>query len=162
MRKASWIPLALLLVAVAGLSPAAGCRASASRCAVCDRAECRNMVFSIHFSSGKTVETCCPRCGLHFIASQHAPVASLAVRSFDTGSLLDARRAFYVEGSSLTPCSSAKQGLPKDERGCCANPVYDRCLPSLLAFETRSKAESFAREFGGFARVFSELGPTPS
>ena len=147
----------LLLLAAA----AAGCRTSAAMCPACERTECRNMAFTIHPTSGKPIETCCPRCALHYMASHHPSVASLTVRAFETAASLDATRAFYVEGSDVTPCTSVSSdgARPKDERGCCLNPVYDRCLPSLLAFGDREDAERFAREHGGAVRLFEELRP---
>lgn len=84
-------------------------------------------------------------------------MASLAVRDFDTADVLDAGSAAYVEGSDVSPCSSGTQDQPRDERGCCLKPVYDRCLPSLIAFGSRDRAEAFARDHGGVVRTLSEL-----
>jgi len=81
----------------------------------------------------------------------------LAVRDFDTAGLLDAGSAAYVEGSDVSPCSSGAMGQPRDERGCCLKPVYDRCLPSLIAFGSRDRAEAFARDHGGVVKTLPEL-----
>jgi hypothetical protein len=139
---------------------ASGCWRGSAVCPACERAECRNMAFTIHLANGKSVRTCCPRCGLHYINLHHPKVASLEVREFETADSLDATRAFYVEGSDVTPCTSASpsDSTPKDERGCCLNPVYDRCLPSLLAFARKQDAEAFARQHGGTVREFGEIG----
>jgi len=127
-------------------------------CGVCQREECRNLAFTIRLQDGKAVETCCPRCGLHYVEQEHPRVASLSVRDFDTALALDARNAFYVEGSDVTPCSSMQESSPpRDERGCCMKQVYDRCLPSVLAFGSRERAESFAREHGGMVKTLAEI-----
>jgi hypothetical protein len=64
----------------------------------------------------------------------------------------------YVEGSDVTPCSSMHEGTPPvDERGCCMKAVYDRCLPSVLAFRSRERAESFAKEHGGTVKTLAEI-----
>src|SRR5712691_7941338 len=152
MRSTPWLALAVLIAAAIAAASTSACRVAAAKCAACDRAECKNMVFTIHLSNGKTVNTCCPRCGQHYIESQRPSVASLSVRAFDTAAILDATRALYVDGSNVTPCTVEGSSLPKDERGCCMNPVYDRCLPSLIAFDSRAKAEAFAREHGGIVK----------
>lgn len=127
-------------------------------CSVCQRVECANLTFTIRLEDGKKVENCCARCGLHYLAQERPAVASLRVRDFDSAKSLDARGAFYVEGSDVTPCSTMMDGpAPRDERGCCMKAVYDRCLPSLLAFETRSRADVFAREHGGEVRAFEQI-----
>ena len=115
------------------------------------------MTFTIRLASGRQIETCCPRCGLHYLESKHPSVASLAVRDFDSAARLDARRAYYVEGSDATPCSHGASSAGQDERGCCLKPVYDRCLPSLLAFASLARAERFAREHGGSVKSLSEV-----
>jgi len=136
---------------------AASCSGERS-CSVCAREECRNLSFTIRLQSGKSVQTCCPRCGLHYLEQAHPAVASLLVRDFDSARPLDARSAFYVEGSDVTPCSSMHASAPpRDERGCCLKAVYDRCLPSVLAFGSRERAEGFAREHGGTVKTLGEV-----
>ena len=120
------------------------------------------MAFSIHLKDGSTVRTCCPRCGLHYIESQRLQIASLSARDFETSAQLDAGTALYVEGSDVTPCASMHaSSAPKDEHGCCLTAVYDRCLPSLLAFHSQSSADAFAREHGGGVKRFSEIRAGP-
>jgi hypothetical protein len=151
--RTSWLAAALAFALALG---AAACGRGA-HCEQCGRAECRNMTFHIRLASGKEVGTCCPRCGLHYLAQQPAAVAELAVHDFDSAERLEAERAYYVEGSDVTPCSATPSATPRDERGCCLKPVYDRCLPSLIAFHSRPRAESFSREHGGEVRTFQEL-----
>ena len=121
------------------------------------------MAFTIQTADGRTVQTCCPRCGLHYIASEKLPVASLTVRDFETSTGLPAEGAFYVEGSDVAPCAmaSSDSSQPRDERGCCLKTVYDRCQPSVLAFATRRSAESFAREHGGDVKSLGEIRAGP-
>ena len=147
---------ALCALALAAIA-IAGCSAYGAKCPACERPECRNMAFTIHLQDGRAVETCCPRCGLRFMASQRLSAASLSVRAFDTAATLDATRAYYVEGSDISPCTAQPSKGPKDERGCCGNPVYDRCMPSLLAFPAREAAAEFARAHGGEIRTFEQI-----
>lgn len=152
--------LLLLLSLMAVLT----CRAAAT-CPQCGRDQCNNLTFTIQLVDGKRVETCCPRCGLHYIASSRPAVAGLSVRDFETAEQIDADRASFVEGSDITPCITMHAPGPSDERGCCFNQVYDRCLPSLLAFHSKAAAEGFAREHGGVVKRFAEIraaqGPAP-
>jgi hypothetical protein len=136
---------------------ASACAGAAGECAQCGRMECRNMAFTVHLQGGKRVETCCARCGLHYLESEHPPVESLTARDFDGAGEIDATRAFYVDGSDVTPCLAAGKPPLRDASGCCADPVYDRCLPSLIAFRSKQVAEAFAREHGGAVRGFAEI-----
>jgi len=153
------IGVAAAIVAAASLLAAGACREAAAHCPVCDRHECRNMAFTIKATDGRTVRTCCPRCGLHFVDSERIPVASLTVRDFESAAELTAETAVYVEGSDVVPCAagSSDSSRPRDERGCCLNTVYDRCQPSVLAFSARARAEMFIREHGGDVRSLAEI-----
>ena len=126
-------------------------------CSQCGRNECKNLTFTIGLESGGSVKTCCPRCALRYLAKEKPAVVSLAVRAFSDATILDARKAFYVEGSDVHPCASHDKTPAVDARGCCLKEVYDRCEPSLVAFESADKAESFARDHGGFVRTFDEM-----
>jgi len=147
-------------VATAGflLATTASCgRSKTASCSQCRRDECKNLSFTIGLENGGSVETCCPRCALRYLAEKRPAVATLAVRSFADARMLDARVAFYVEGSDAHPCASPDSVPAVDARGCCLEAVYDRCEPSLVAFETADKAEAFARDHGGFVHTFDEL-----
>lgn len=134
------------------------CALKEANCEQCGRTECRNMAFVIRHTDGREVKTCCPRCGLHYLETEHSPVAALSVHDFETGAAIDAERALYVEGSDITPCLVAGKRPLRDASGCCADPVYDRCLPSLIAFRSKEEAAAFAREHGGAVRAFGEIG----
>ena len=152
------LTMALVLCLILGLGTS--CSRSRARCPECGRAECRNLTFGIRLDDGKQVDTCCPRCGLHLVATRGLHVTSMTVRDFDRAVPLEASTAFYVEGSDITPCTAREQDAPKDERGCCLKPIYDRCLPSLIAFESRPRAEAVAREHGGIVKTFADVRAT--
>lgn len=141
------------------LALAASCHGAPVGCVMCGREECTNLAFAIRLAGGGTVETCCPRCALRYLEREQPQVAALSVRDFATSREIDARTAVYVEGSDVHPCSAGHAGPPKDERGCCMKTVYDRCLPSALAFADRAAAETFAKEHGGFVTSFDRLAP---
>jgi len=132
-------------------------RARAAACSQCGREECKNLAVTIALEGGESVKTCCPRCALRYVAEKRPAVKTIAVRGFADAGTIDANKAFYVEGSDVHPCAHRENSPAVDERGCCLKAVYDRCEPSLVAFESADKAESFAREHGGFVHTFDEL-----
>ncbi len=130
-----------------------GCARGPQTCAVCDRDECTGMGFRVTLESGKTITTCCPRCGLHYGASQK--VRAYGATDFSTGQSFDAAAATFVSGSDVHPCS--RPGAMRDAQGCCAMTTYDRCLPSLVAFREREAAVAFQKKHGGELITFAEL-----
>ena len=155
LKSRLWVAVAMVVVLFA--TTAACGRWHGARCSQCGRDECKNLAFTIGLENGGTVETCCPRCGLRYIAKKRPAVTSLLVRGFADARTLDAQKAFYVEGSDVHPCASHEKTAPVDARGCCLKAVYDRCEPSLVAFDSAEKAESFAHDHGGFVRTFDAL-----
>ena len=154
---ASTIRLALILSTLA----LGACTRGQASCHQCGREECRNLAFAVYETSGKIEKTCCPRCGLRYLADERPAVSRLEVKGWDDGSTLDAMQATYVEGSDVHPCAHpGGSAPPTDERGGCLKTVYDRCEPSLVAFADGVRAASFAREHGGFVRTWDALAGT--
>ena len=157
MRFGTRLAVVLATAALLVAATASCGRSKTAACTQCGRDECKNLAFTVGLENGSSVETCCPRCALRYIADKRPAVRTLAVRGFADGQSLDARKAFYVEGSDAHPCSSHERAPAVDARGCCLKAVYDRCEPSLVAFVSAEKAESFAQNHGGFVRTFDEL-----
>ena len=143
--------LALLLCVVL----VAGCTKSPRVCAVCDRAECKGMAFRVTLENGKVVETCCPRCALHYLESNHQQARTMEATDFATGHWVDATHAVYVSDSDVHPC--AEMNTMRDPQGCCLMKTYDRCLPSLIVFRDRAAAVDFQRQHGGKLQTFQEI-----
>jgi hypothetical protein len=133
----------------------AGCSRGAKVCAVCQRDECKAMAFRVTLESGKTVETCCPRCGMHYVESMKQPARRYEATDFATGRWIDATTAAFVSGSDMKGC--AMPVTQRDAQGCCMYVAYDRCLPSLLVFADRAAAVDFQRQHGGDVLAFTEL-----
>jgi hypothetical protein len=153
MRYAAAVAMVAFL-----LAGTASCgRLRTATCSQCGRDECKNLAVTIALANGGSVETCCPRCALRYIAEKRPAVTTIAVRGFADARTLDARKAFYVEGSDAHPCATRERAPAVDDRGCCLKAVYDRCEPSLVAFASVEQAASFARDHGGFVRAFDEL-----
>jgi len=144
-----------LLVTILGVALLVGCARSRSVCAVCNRAECRSMAFRITLKNGRTVETCCPRCGLHYLEANHVAARKLEATDFATGRWIDAEQAIYVSASDVHPCATSENRL--DPQGCCLTKAYDRCLPSLVAFAEKDQAEAFQKNHGGQLVAFQQI-----
>lgn len=123
-------------------------------CDVCRRPLREQTSFRIELKDGATEQVCCPRCGLRFMSGRDDVLAAEAA-DYETGERLAARKAFYVEGSSVHLCCGDL--TEKDRSGAQYDLVWDRCLPSLIAFETREEAEAFSRLNGGVVKAYGEL-----
>ena len=134
---------------------AAGCSRSPRMCAVCDRAECKGMAFRVTLENGKVVETCCPRCALHYLESNHQQARTMEATDFATGHWVDATHAVYVSDSDVHPC--AEMNTMRDPQGCCLMKTYDRCLPSLVAFAAKDDASAFQKDHGGQLVALQEI-----
>ena len=114
------------------------------------------MTVRIEYADGGKQVTCCPRCASHAVAeAKGRQVTHLVARDYATGRELDARLATYVDGSDVEHCRTPREEVA--DSGCCRELVYDRCLPSLIAFGTAESARAFSREHGGEVRQFEDL-----
>lgn len=124
-------------------------------CAVCSRPLHGETFYRIHLENGVQRDVCCPRCGLHFQAGRD-DVVNAEVADFHSGRLLDARRAYYVESSAAMLCCRADK-LERDRSGSQYSLQWDRCMPSLVAFESIDDAREFSRSAGGVVKTYDQL-----
>jgi len=113
------------------------------------------MGFRMTLVNGKVVETCCPRCAMHYLESNHQKARKMEATDFATGHWVDATSAIYVSDSDLHPC--AEMQSMRDPQGCCLMKTYDRCLPSLVAFADKSQAAIFRKAHGGEFASFQSI-----
>lgn len=153
------LPFGLTVIAIAMLASACSMIHSSERvCEVCRRPMHDATAYEILLSDERRIETCCPRCGQNYLKQAGASVLSARVADFNTGTLIDAREAIYLEGSNFHRCCQ-KPAMEKDLSGTQYVMSWDRCLPSLIAFSKTADADRFARKHGGRIRTFSELWP---
>lgn len=124
-------------------------------CAVCLRPTHKVTSYFVTLEGGETVELCCPRCGLRF-EQEGGEVASVKVTDYGTGELLDPGDATFVEGSAVHVCCG-EEALLRDREGSEYERTWDRCLPSVIAFGSRAKAEDFRARSGGRILQLDEL-----
>lgn len=133
----------------------AGCSPKPAVCAACQRAECAGMGFNVTLATGKTVETCCPRCGAQVIREQSQPPRAVTATDYATGKSVAVAAAVFVVGSDVSHCAAPE--VRRDAQGCCMFKAYDRCQPSTIAFGDRAEAETFLKQHGGKLAVWSDI-----
>ncbi len=106
-------------------------------------------------TNGKTVQTCCPRCGLHYLKVRGQTARTFEATDYASDQWIDATKAVYVSGSDVSHCGTEE--ARRDAYGCCAIKAYDRCLPSLIAFATPDAAQAFQKQHGGNLLTFAQL-----
>ncbi len=124
-------------------------------CDLCGRPVHQETLYRIHLRDGEVRQACCPRCGLHFQQGRD-DIVSLEVADFRTNELLDATQAIYIEDSSVNLCY-LDDPVQRHIEGVESRLVWDRCLPGLLAFESREDAEEFRSEKGGVIKTYEQL-----
>jgi hypothetical protein len=142
-HRSQTLGIALIAVLLALMS----CARRPKSCEVCQRAECTGLAFRMELTTGKTVETCCPRCGLRYLRDNHREARTMEATDYTTGKWIDATKAVYVSGSDVMHC--AAEATRRDAQGCCFFKAYDRCLPSLIAFQNEREAVAFQQQHGG-------------
>jgi hypothetical protein len=128
-------------------------RERAAVCQVCSRPIHQGQMFVLQMSDGERERTCCPRCGLHARLRASERVRATWATDFSSGRLIEAERAVYVEGSDVMTCC---RPVPLREPGIVYERHWDRCLPSLIAFERESDARVFQAEHGGRVLTYAE------
>lgn len=104
---------------------------------------------------GKKLDACCARCALTYERQTEKHVAIISVTDYISGRQIDARKAYFVDGSGVEPC------CPAAVRGEDARTPYvrmfDRCSPSLIAFTRQDQARAFIIQHGGVVKRLSGL-----
>ena len=124
-------------------------------CDHCGRALHQETLYRTHLRNGEVKQSCCPRCGLYFQQGRD-DVVLVEVADFRTSKILDATHAFYVEDSSVNMCY-LDTPVHRDIEGTESTLAWDRCMPGLLAFESREAAEDFRSEKGGLIKTYTQL-----
>lgn len=116
-------------------------------CQICQRPIHPGQEYVIELIDGRREHACCPRCGLHFQIHNSQRVRAAWATDYLTGERIDPTEATYVEASDVMTCCSTRPLKRGPESA--AQLVWDRCLPALIAFQTREEAERFQQQHGG-------------
>lgn len=131
-------------------------RQQPEQCYACQRA-IHEHSRTVALDHGRVRVFCCPACALTEHEQEGKPVRVTALTDFLTGAKLAPDAALIVKGSDVNMCARTHELVDSEKRA--ADVRYDRCSPSLLAFERREDATAFTREHGGQIVRFSELVP---
>lgn len=105
--------------------------------------------------NGKRLYACCTRCALTEERQTGKRIAIVGVTDYLSGRGIEADKAYFVDGSQVEPCS-----VPAANREEGRTPyvrAFDRCSPSLIAFDKESDARAFVAQHGGTVTRLSDL-----
>lgn len=151
------IPIAVMILIIAVASSVfllEKRKASASVCPACDREMHEGWTFTLTYKNGKKVNLCCAKCGLLEAAQHKSELISATATEFKTHKPIAPEKAVYVWDSSVDHCLMPEKRDWTDRRP--MQLVWDRCIPSLIPFETREEAAQFQHENGGTVVDYAE------
>lgn len=116
-------------------------------CFLCKREIIPSNAFIIRLKDGKILKTCCPRCGIRYFEKNKSKIERMYATDFISLRVIDAFKAYYVIGSEYHEC--CKRSIMIDSNKSIYDLCYDRCMPSLVAFERKNDAKEFMKKYGG-------------
>ena len=123
-------------------------------CQVCGRTIPKQTDYRMETVHGN-VEACCPRCAMHDMVDHPGTVRRAWATDFDSGRMICAAAAYYDEGGDAQYCTLGHEAVERETEGV-RERVYDRCLPTLVAFATRDEAETYRQQHGGRVLTYAE------
>lgn len=123
-------------------------------CQVCSRPIPQQTAYRMETAQG-AIHACCPRCALHDMIDHPGRVRRAWATDFDSRRLIRAETAYYDEGGDVQYCTHGHELMEREPQGVRVR-VYDRCLPTLVAFATRDEAETYRQQHGGRVLTYTE------
>jgi hypothetical protein len=116
-------------------------------CQICERDIPKQTAFRMDTSEG-TIMACCPTCAMHFMLHHPEGVRQALATDFGSGRMISAATAYYDEGGDTQYCTAMHPPVERGPQGVSMR-VYDRCLPTIVAFATADEAEAYRKLHGG-------------
>jgi hypothetical protein len=123
-------------------------------CQICGRDIPEQTAYRLQTSEG-TIRACCPSCAMHYMLHHPNTVRQAWASDFVSGRMIPAGTAYYDEGGDVQYCTASNAPIEREPQGIRVR-VYDRCLPTLVAFASRDEAESYRRKHGGRILTYNE------
>jgi hypothetical protein len=123
-------------------------------CQVCSRPIPQQTAYRMETARG-VIHACCPRCAMHAMIDHPGTVRRAWATDFDSRRLIPAETAYYDEGGDAQYCTVGHEPVERGPEGVRVR-VYDRCLPTLVAFATRDEAETYRQQHGGRVLTYAE------
>jgi hypothetical protein len=123
-------------------------------CQVCGRDIPKQTAYRLDTAEG-TIKTCCPTCAMHYVLHHPETVRQALATDFTSGRMIPAANAYYDEGGDVQYCTAHHPPVERGPQGVNVR-VYDRCLPTLVAFAAREDAETYRQQHGGRVLTYDE------
>jgi NosL len=124
-------------------------------CEICGRGIMKQVEFQIETAHGP-IYACCPGCALHHIVNNPGEARNELATDFNSGRLIPARSAFYDMGGDVQYCTRHDPSIQRVPGQGVEMRVYDRCLPTLVAFSSKGDAEAYQKQHGGRVVTFDQ------
>jgi hypothetical protein len=125
---------------------------SAQSCKACMRAVHPHMK-TVAILDGKREVYCCPACALSAHQQSGKQVEVIELTDYLTNDPVKPASGFVVRNSDVNPCLQHQPAVGENNQPLEAH--FDRCSPSVLAFQDQKSAAAFASEHGGQVVKFS-------
>ncbi len=123
-------------------------------CAICNRDVHEGVSYRLEVN-GRAEYACCPRCGMHYQMQNGAAVKEAWAMDLATGQKIPAAQAYYDEGGDVQYCTHGEASVQRMPEGASVR-GYDRCLPTLVAFKDRARAEAYQKLHGGRVLTYAQ------
>jgi hypothetical protein len=127
---------------------------SAQSCKACTRAVHPHMK-TVAMVDGKRSVYCCPACALSAHQQSGKQVQVVELTDFLSNGPLKPESSYVVRNSDVNPCLQHHPAVGENNQP--LEPHFDRCSPSVLAFQDQRSAGAFASEHGGQVLKFSDF-----
>lgn len=157
MRAKPILVTVVALVAIVGVSLTAYRWEALRRpaiCQICGREIPKQTAYRMDTATG-TIKACCPTCAMHYMLHHPGTVHAAWAWDYGSGRMLPAATAYYDEGGDVQYCTARQPPVERGPQGISMR-VYDRCLPTLVAFATRDEAEAYRRQHGGRVLTYDQ------
>lgn len=127
---------------------------SAQSCRACARPVHSHMK-TVAILDGQRANYCCPACALSEHQQSGKQVQVVELTDYLSNTTLKPESSFLVRNSDVNPCLQHRAAVGEDSQP--LESRFDRCSPSVLAFQDRKSAVAFAGEHGGQVVKFSDF-----
>lgn len=157
MQRRSTIIAIVAIVALAGLGYSAWHyvrERGAQSCQACMRPIHAHMK-TVAIVDGKRALYCCPACALSVHQQSGKKVQVVELTDYLNNTPLKPEDSYLVRNSDVNPCLQHHPAVGEDNQPLESH--FDRCSPSVLAFQDQKSAAAFANEHGGQVVKYSEF-----
>ncbi|HEX5412807.1 MAG TPA: hypothetical protein VFZ27_13235 [Terriglobia bacterium] len=124
-------------------------------CEICGRGIMKQVEFRIETDHG-AIDACCPACAMHHIINNPGEARKELATDFNSGREIPARSAYYDMGGDVQYCTRHDPAIQRLPGHGVEMRVYDRCLPTLVAFASKNDAEAYRQRHGGRVVTFDQ------